>query len=121
MIHLSAAVSAISPAPAAPAATGASFSARLRTHARGPAPRTTHAGDAGGVAGAAREALASVEQARARLDAVVAAARAGRTFTAQELLALQAQAYRYSQTVEVASRVVEQAVQSVKQAVNTPV
>jgi hypothetical protein len=62
-----------------------------------------------------------VERARLRLDAVLAAARRGETFTAQELLALQADAYRYSQTLDVASRVIEQGVQSVKQAVNTQV
>jgi hypothetical protein len=62
-----------------------------------------------------------VERARLRLDSVLAAARRGQTFTAQELLALQADAYRYSQTLDVASRVVEQGVQSEKQAVNTQV
>ena len=69
----------------------------------------------------ARAAVADVERARERLDAVLAAARRGRTFTPQELLALQADAYRYSQIVEVASKVVEQGAQSVKQAVNTQV
>jgi hypothetical protein len=62
-----------------------------------------------------------VDRARERLDAVLAAARRGRTFTAQELLALQADAYRYTQTFEVASKVVEQGAQTVKQAVNTQV
>jgi len=70
---------------------------------------------------AARAALEHVEHARQRLDEALAAARRGRTFTAQELLALQADAYRFSQTVEVASKVVEQGAQAVKQAVNTQV
>jgi hypothetical protein len=69
----------------------------------------------------ARAALEAVERARQRLDTALAAARRGQTFTAQELLALQADAYRFSQTVEVASKVVEQGAQSVKQAVNTQV
>jgi len=69
----------------------------------------------------ARVAVENVERARQRLDAALAAARQGRTFTAQELLALQADAYRYSQVVEVASKVVEQGAQSLKQAVNTQV
>lgn len=65
--------------------------------------------------------LAAVEQARARLDAVLAEARRGRSFTAGELLALQGDAYRAGQTLEVASRLVEQGAQSVRQAVNTQV
>jgi hypothetical protein len=69
----------------------------------------------------AQAALEAVERARLRLDSVLEAARRGQTFTAQELLALQADAYRYSQTLDVASKVVEQGVQSVKQAVNTQV
>ncbi|BDG04366.1 hypothetical protein [Anaeromyxobacter oryzae] len=64
-------------------------------------------------------ALAAVERAQARLDAVLAAARSGRTFTAQELLGLQAEAYRTAQTVDLAAKLVEQGAQSVKQAVNT--
>lgn len=66
-------------------------------------------------------ALAMVERAQARLDAVLAAARSGRTFTAQELLCLQAEAYRTAQTVDLAAKLVEQGAQSVKQAINTQV
>jgi hypothetical protein len=65
--------------------------------------------------------LAAVEEARARLDAVLVEARRGRTFSAGELLALQAHAYRAAQVLEVASKVVEQGAQSVRQAVNTQV
>jgi hypothetical protein len=64
-------------------------------------------------------ALASVERAQTRLDAVLQAARSGRTFTAQELLGLQAEAYRTVQTVDLAAKLVEQGAQSVKQALNT--
>jgi hypothetical protein len=69
----------------------------------------------------ARAALEHVERARRRLDDALVAARRGRTFTAQELLALQADAYRFSQAVEVASKVVEQGAQAVKQTVNTQI
>jgi hypothetical protein len=65
--------------------------------------------------------FASVERAQARLDATLAQARRGRVFTGGELLALQADAYRAGQTIEIASRAVEQAAQSVRQAVNTQV
>jgi hypothetical protein len=78
--------------------------------ARAPAVRST-----------AQVALEALERARTDLDAAVAAARTGRTFSPSELLALQSQAYRYGQTVEVASKIVEQATQAVKQAVNTQV
>ncbi len=97
------------------ASADASFGAVLRAHtsaAPPPASPPVHP---------ARAMLQSVERARGRLDGLLAEARRGRTFTAQELLALQADAYRYSQTVEVASRVVEHGAQAVKQAVNTQV
>ena len=51
----------------------------------------------------------------------LAQARAGRTFSAPELLALQAGAYRFGQAVEVAAKVAEAAAQSVRQAVNAQV
>jgi hypothetical protein len=68
----------------------------------------------------AAAALAHVDRAQARLDAVLAAARAGRTFTAGELIGLQAEAYRCAQTVDLASKLVEQGAQAVKQTLNTP-
>lgn len=94
----------------------ASFAALLESRSRlrvsqgpGAAPRP------------ALSALAHVERAQARLDAVLAAARSGRTFTAAELIGLQAEAYRCSQTVDLASKLVEQGAQSVKQALNTQI
>jgi len=69
--------------------------------------------------GAAPAALEAVERAQRRLDAILKAARSGRTFTAQELLGLQAEAYRTVQTVDLATKLVEQGAQSVKQALNT--
>jgi hypothetical protein len=68
--------------------------------------------------GPALSALAVVERAQARIDAVLAAARAGRSFTAAELIGLQAQAYRCAQTVDLAAKLAEQGAQSVKQALN---
>jgi hypothetical protein len=65
--------------------------------------------------------LEGVERAQRRLDAVLSAARAGRTFTAQELLGLQTEAYRAVQTFDLATKVVEQGAQSVKQALNAQV
>jgi hypothetical protein len=62
-----------------------------------------------------------VERAQARLDALLEAARSGRTFTAQELVVLQSQAYRYAQTVELSAKLVEQGAQAVKQALHAQV
>lgn len=66
-------------------------------------------------------ALRSVEVAQARLDAVLAAARRGQAFTAGQLLALQADAHRFTQALDVAGKLVEQGVQSVKQAIQAQV
>lgn len=105
-------------APAArPAAT--SFGEALR--AQGARALAEGARPPAGAAAAARRALEQVEAARRRLDDVLSAAQRGQTFTPQELLALQVHAYRYAQTVDVASRAVEHAAQAVKQAVNTNV
>jgi hypothetical protein len=63
----------------------------------------------------------AIEQAQRRLDALVASARQGRSFTAAQLLAIQADTYRFSQTIDIAARVVEHGVQSIKQTLQTPV
>lgn len=102
-------------ARATPSAANARFGAVLRAQSNVPASPAVSSPHP------ARAMLQSVERARARLDGLLAEARRGRTFSAQELLALQADAYRYSQAVEVASRVVEHGAQAVKQAVNTQV
>ncbi len=105
------------PGPTAPITPHkASFSAHLAP--RSPAPCASPAAERPGPALAALE---GVERAQRRLDGVLAAARNGRTFTAQELLGLQAEAYRAVQTVDLASKLVEQGAQSVKQALNTQV
>jgi hypothetical protein len=114
------------PAPAASTAPRADFAAALDRRAsalaRTPASPPTATAPPSAAPGAhpALAALHGVERAQARLDGVLAAARAGRTFTAAELLALQAEAYRCSQTVDLAAKLVEQGAQSLKQALNTP-
>lgn len=67
----------------------------------------------------ARTGLEAVAAAQSRLDAVLQAGRSGKTFTAGELLALQADAYRAVQTVDLAGKLVEQGAQSVRHALNT--
>ncbi len=109
-----------SPPPAPAPAASRSFGELLER-----SPARVDPGAAGPPAASARgpvlSALANVDVARRRLDAILEAARAGRTFTAQELLGLQAQAYRYAQMVDLASKLVESGAQSVKQALNTQV
>jgi len=110
-------VGAAAASPAAPVASHrASFSAHLaqRASPTPPDPAPTRPSPA-------LAALQGVERAQRRLDGVLAAAREGKTFTAQELLGLQAEAYRVVQTVDLASKLVEQGAQSVKQALNTQV
>jgi len=107
------------PATAPVASEGKSFAALLE--ARTPLRAAGTPARAPASASPALTALAGVERAQARLDAVLAAARSGRTFTAAELIGLQAQAYRCAQTVDLATKLVEQGAQSVKQAVNTQV
>jgi hypothetical protein len=102
---------------AGPAPQRPSFGARL--DALAPALRAP-AGAPPSASHPAAAALAHVDRAQARLDAVLAAARTGRTFTAAELIGLQAEAYRCAQTVDLAAKLVEQGAQAVKQALNTP-
>ena len=101
------------PCPAGPTRDGAGFEARFTAQARPPEPPRPAAQLA--------SVLRSVEASQARLDRVLQAARSGRAFTAGELLALQSDAYRFTQALDVAAKLVEHGVQSVKQAVNAQV
>jgi hypothetical protein len=67
------------------------------------------------------QALAGAAAGEARLDAILEAAARGKTFTPTELLAMQATVFRYSQTVEVLSRVTDRLVGAVKQTLGTQV
>jgi hypothetical protein len=65
--------------------------------------------------------LGDIERARSRIDGLLAEARQGRVLSAQELLCLQADAHRFAQSVELASRVVEHGVQGLRQALQAQV
>ncbi len=56
-----------------------------------------------------------------QVDALLEAAARGKTFTPAQLLAMQATVARYSQTVEVVSRVADRLVGAVKQTIGTQV
>jgi len=86
------------------------------------APPARHPPIPGGSGTAAWAApLGEIERARARLDGMLAEARRGRSFSPQELLCLQADAHRFAQSVELASRAVEHGVQGLRQAVQAQV
>ena len=63
--------------------------------------------------------LERVAAAQKRLDQILAMARSGRTFTPGQLIALQAQVFEASQSVDVASRLVDRATGGVKQVLQT--
>jgi len=68
-----------------------------------------------------RRMLEGIVTTEDRIDALVQAAARGKTFSPAELLALQAAVFRYSQTVEVVSRVADRLVGAVKQTMGTQV
>ena len=59
--------------------------------------------------------MGQLEKEGARVDRLIAAATAGRSVSNVELLALQASMYRYNQEIELLSKVVQQAVDGLKQ------
>ena len=102
--------------------------ARTGAQAPPPAPpttaavRATQAAPPAAPASAVWERLA--EQALAadrQIEAIIAAARRGQTFSAAELLSLQLQVFRYAQTVEVISRATDKLIGALKQTLGTQV
>jgi len=95
---------------------------RLPAGPRGPG-QVTPPQQAGGnaAAGPLRTLLARTFRTEDQLDRVIAAGTAGKTFSAGQLLALQATAFRYSQTVEVLSRTADRLVGGIKQTLGTQV
>lgn len=101
-----------------------------RTSAPGPLQGgTTRATVPGGGRGAdsvegsqlVTQALARIRQDERRLDRYVKRALRGGDFSLQELVAMQSVVYRYSQRVEMLSKLVERVTGAVKQALRTPV
>jgi hypothetical protein len=70
---------------------------------------------------AVRALLERAVAAENHVDTLVQAAARGKTFSPAQLLALQASVFRYSQTVEVASRVADRLVGAIKQTVGTSI
>jgi hypothetical protein len=69
----------------------------------------------------AAKAVDQVAEAQKRLDRILALAESGKTFTPAELIALQAQVAQASQALDLAGKVVDKAVNGVKQILQTQV
>jgi len=74
-----------------------------------------------GPAGPVRAMLERAMGSEKQIDALLDAAARGKTFKPGELLAMQATVARYSQTVEVVSRVADRLVGAIKQTMGTQV
>jgi hypothetical protein len=102
--------SPVAPSRPAAAATG-SKAASPNAAVTKPAPAATPL----------RAMLERTVGAEKQVDALLEAAARGKTFTPAQLLAMQATVARYSQTVEVVSRVADRLVGAVKQTMGTQV
>ena len=95
----------------------------MRTEGTGPEGRSfsevLHAGEseAGAGPGAAivRDAVESIGRGERMVERVMRQARRGHVFTQEELLAVQAGVYRYTQELELASKLVDKATGAVRQ------
>lgn len=100
--------------PAAPVRSGRSFADALREteHARpDPAP----------IPERLRELARSISSGERAVDQVISQAAAGRDFSVPELIAIQARVYRYTQELELVSKLVDKACAGVKQTLQTQV
>ena len=111
-----------------PAERGVSVSSADRPHFSDvlqPTPSPAPISTAPEVAGHATQALMALVEntslAGKRVDAMLAAVQSGKTFTPTQLLALQNETFRYSQSVEVLSRTTDRLVGGLKQILGTPV
>ncbi len=97
--------------PAARTRGGAGFAAALREAAEADAGE--RAGESA-AKGALREAARSITRGQRAIDSVIRAARNGRVFSQEELIAVQAGVYRYTQELELASKLVDKATGAVR-------
>jgi hypothetical protein len=86
-----------------------------------PAAVPAHPVVPGPLAGPVRAMFQRALGAEKQVDALLEAAARGKTFTPAQLLAMQATVARYSQTVEVVSRVADRLVGAIKQTMGTQV
>jgi hypothetical protein len=65
--------------------------------------------------------FSGIERGQVQMDKLISGALGGKNFSNQELLAMQAGMYKYSQELELTSKVVEKATSGIKQTMNTQV
>jgi len=69
----------------------------------------------GGASEAIRGAVRSLTEGERMVDEVIRSARRGRVFSNEELIAIQAGVYRYTQELELASKLVDKATGAIRQ------
>lgn len=102
------------------------FDGVLADKARAQAPASVHAVDPaaaamGPVLSAVSHVVRELEQGQQVLDRIIRAAGSGKPFTNAELLSLQASMYRYTQELELVSKVVEKGTTGLKDVLKTQV
>ena len=102
-----------SPSPAAPVRPGRSFREVLGETA--PAPEVA------AIPERLRALARSITSGERAVDRVIAQAAAGKDFSTPELIAIQARVYRYTQELELVSKLVDKACAGVKQTLQTQV
>ncbi len=116
----------------APSRSGTRFAEVMssqRTQHASPAPTTpptpsvqeaTHSKQAdGGVSEMIRHAGRSIARGERMVNRAIRAARSGKVFSQEELIALQAGVYRYTQELELAAKLVDKSTQAVKRTVES--
>ena len=106
-------------APQAAQAPAARGKARFSLDSARPGPAGSAAPQPMSLASRVGRVIGDLEQQRVELDRMVQQAARGRSFSPGQLLLLQSKVYRYSQEMEVVSRMVDRAVSSVKTLLNT--
>ena len=74
-----------------------------------------------GLQGGIQRIMEDVMQGQNKLEEIISLSLSGRSFSTPELLAMQAGVYRFTQELELTSKVVEKATSTVKQTMNTQV
>lgn len=74
-----------------------------------------------GLHGGIQRIMEDVMQGQNKLEEIISLSLSGRSFSTPELLAMQAGVYRFTQELELTSKVVEKATATVKQTMNTQV
>jgi hypothetical protein len=104
------AVSSLSPLASPPSTAASRFADAMREARRAPGPPETAPAEV-----ALRGAVASIARGERLVEGVVQAARRGATFSNEQLIAIQAGVYRYTQELELAGKLVDKATGAVRQ------